>query len=126
MKWLIYVLFVIIYNISFAQVDTCFTEKQIHQISETLDSLHYTDSVNNQIILQQSSLIEDLEHVIKLDSLQLKYKQQQINLLKNNIDLYVERQKRLQPKWYDNKLLWFSSGILTSAITSIFIIQAVK
>ena len=97
MKWLIYVLFIIICNFSFAQVDTCFTEKQIHQISETLDSLHYTDSVNNQIILQQSSLIEDLEHIIKLDSLQ-----------------------------YDNKLLWFSSGILTSAVTSIFIIQAIK
>jgi hypothetical protein len=98
MKWLIYVLFIIICNFSFAQVDTCFTEKQIHQISETLDSLHYIDSVNNQLILQQSSLIEDLEHITKLDSLQLEYKQQQINLLKNNIDLYVERQKRLTTK----------------------------
>ena len=49
-----------------------------------------------------------------------------INLLKSNLDLYVERQKKLEPKWHDNKLLWFSSGILTSAITSIFIIQAVK
>jgi len=126
MKWLICILFIITCNYSFAQADTCFTEQQIHNISETLDSLHYTDSVNNQLILQQSSLIQDLEHVIKLDSLQHEYKQQQINLLKSNIDLYIERQKRLEPKWYDNKLLWFSSGILTSAITSIFIIQAVK
>ena len=126
MKCLIYVLFIIICNISFAQVDTCFTEKQIHQISETLDSLYYIDSVNNQLFLQQSSLIEDLEHISKLDSLQLEYKQQQINFLKTNIDLYVERQKRLEPKWHDNKLLWFSTGILTSAVTSIFIIQAVK
>tara|TARA_R110001583_G_scaffold90220_6_gene232036 strand:- start:215 stop:595 length:381 start_codon:yes stop_codon:yes gene_type:complete len=126
MKCLIYVLFIIICNISFAQVDTCFTEKQIHQISETLDSLHYIDSVNNQIILQQSSLIEELEYVTKLDSLQLEYKQQQITLLKSNIDLYVDRQKKLQPKWHDNKLLWFSSGILTSAVTSIFIIRAIK
>lgn len=126
MKWLIYILYITICNFSFAQIDTCFTEKQIHQISETLDSLHYTDSVNNQLIKQQTSLIEDLEHVIKLDSLQLNYRQQQINLLKNNIDLYVERQKKLQPRWYDSKLLWFSSGILTSAVTSIFIIQAVK
>jgi hypothetical protein len=126
MKCLIYVLFIIICNFSFAQVDTCFTEKQIHQISETLDSLYYTDSVNKQLILQQTSLIEDLEHVIKLDSFQLEYKQQQISLLKNNIDLYIDRQKKLEPKRYDNKLLWFSTGILTSAVTSIFIIQAVK
>jgi hypothetical protein len=126
MKWLIYILFISICNFSFAQVDTCFTEKEIHQISETLDSLYYIDSVNNQLILQQSSLIEDLEHISKLDSLQLEYKQQQINFLKTNIDLYVERQKRLEPKWHDNKLLWFSTGILTSAVTSIFIIQAVK
>jgi hypothetical protein len=126
MKWLICTLFIIICNYSFAQPDTCFTEQQIHNISETLDSLHYTDSVNNQLISQQSSLIEDLEHIIKLDSLQLNYKTQQINLLKSNIDLYVERQKKLEPKWHDNKLLWFTSGILTSAVTSIFIIQAVK
>ena len=76
MKWLIYVVFIVICNFSFAQSDTCFTEKQIHQISETLDSLHYNDSVNNQIILQQTSLIVDLEHLIKLDSLQLEYRQQ--------------------------------------------------
>ena len=126
MKWLIYILFISICNFSFTQIDTCFTEKEIHQISETLDSLYYIDSVNNQLILQQSSLIEDLEHISKLDSLQLEYKQQQINFLKTNIDLYVERQKRLEPKWHDNKLLWFSTGILTSAVTSIFIIQAVK
>jgi len=126
MKWLIYVLFFIICNYSFAQVDTCFTQEQIHDISETLDSLHYTDSINNQLISQQSSLILDLEHLIKLDSLQLEYKEQQITLLKNNINLYVERQKRLEPKWHDSKLLWFSTGILTSAITSIFIIQAIK
>tara|TARA_R110000851_G_scaffold11262_2_gene39676 strand:+ start:2305 stop:2685 length:381 start_codon:yes stop_codon:yes gene_type:complete len=126
MKWLIYILFISTYNFSFAQIDTCFTEKEIHQISETLDSLYYIDSVNNQLFLQQSSLIEDLEHISKLDSLQLEYKQQQINFLKTNIDLYVERQKRLEPKWHDNKLLWFSTGILTSAVTSIFIIQAVK
>ena len=126
MKWLICILFVITCNYSIAQSDTCFTQQQIHNISETLDSLHYTDSINNQLISQQSSLIEDLEHIIKLDSLQLNYKTQQINLLKSNIDLYVERQKKLEPKWHDNKLLWFSSGILTSAITSIFIIQAVK
>ena len=126
MKWLIYVSFIILCNFSIAQVDTCFTEKQIHQISETLDSLYYIDSVNNQLILQQTSLIKDLEHINKLDSLQLEYKHQQILFLKDNINLYVERQKRLEPKWYDNKLLWFSSGILTSAITSIFIIQAIK
>jgi len=126
MKWLIYVLFFIICNYSFAQVDTCFTQEQIHDISETLDSLHYTDSINNQLISQQSSLIQDLEHLIKLDSLQHEYKEQQITLLKNNINLYVERQKRLEPKWHDSKLLWFSTGILTSAITSIFIIQAIK
>ena len=45
-----YVSFIILCNFSIAQVDTCFTEKQIHQISETLDSLYYVDSVNNKLI----------------------------------------------------------------------------
>ena len=50
MKWLICILYITICNFLFAQADTCFTQKQIHNISETLDSLYYIDSVNNQLI----------------------------------------------------------------------------
>ena len=57
--------FIILYlwpALIFSQLaDTCFTSNQIIEISNTLDSLYYLDSINNEIILDQEVLINDLE-----------------------------------------------------------------
>ena len=112
--------------ISYAQVDTCFTEDEIHSISETLDSLYYQDSLNVSIINQQKSIITDLEYIIHLDSLQADYREQQISLLKDNINLYVEREKQMKPKWYKHPAFWFFSGIGTAVLTSKLIVEVVQ
>jgi len=106
--------------------DTHFTEDEIIAISETLDSLYYLDSINNEIISQQETLISELETIIKLDSIQLLYTDRKIELLNENINLYIEREKYLKPKWYDNKVIWFSGGILTTLLTGKMIVQAVQ
>jgi hypothetical protein len=106
--------------------DTCFTENEIIDISETLDSLYYTDSLNNEIISQQETLISELETIIKLDSIQLLYTDRKIELLNENINLYIEREKYLKPKWYDNKVIWFGGGILTTLLTGKMIVQSVQ
>ena len=106
--------------------DTCFTSDEIIDISETLDSLYYTDSLNNEIISQQETLISELETIIKLDSIQLLYTDRKIELLNENINLYIEREKYLKPKWYDNKVIWFGGGILTTLLTGKMIVQAVQ
>ena len=76
--------------------DTCFTSKEIIDISETLDSLYYMDSINNEIISQQETLISDLETVIRLDSIELIYTNTKVKLLNENINLYIEREKYLK------------------------------
>ena len=123
-------IFIIIYLwpfMLFSQMpDTCFTSDEIIDISETLDSLYYTDSLNNEIISQQETLISELETIIKLDSIQLLYTDRKIELLNENINLYIEREKYLKPKWYDNKVIWFGSGILTTLLTGKMIVQAVQ
>jgi hypothetical protein len=106
--------------------DTCFTEEEMYAISETIDSLWTVDSINNEIILKQNNLIEKYESIIQLDSLQLTYQKQQVELLQKNIDLYVEREKRIQPKWYDNKAIWFGSGIVSTILTAKLIVDVVK
>jgi hypothetical protein len=126
MKQLILVLLFPIVGFSQTVVDTCFTEQQIHDISETLDDLYYKDSVNNQLINQQTAVIDKQDELIKLDSLQLVYKQQQIDLLETNINLYIEQQKKLQPKWYNNKVVWFGAGILTTILTGKFIVGVIQ
>jgi len=123
-------IFIILYlwpTLLFSQVaDTCFTSTEIVQISETIDSLYYLDSINNKIILEQEVLISDLEKVIILDSLENLYLNQKNEFLNDNINLYIEREKLLQPKWYDKKGLWFSAGILTTLLTGKLIVEVVQ
>ena len=106
--------------------DTCFTENEIIEISETLDSLYYLDSINNEIISKQDGLISELETITKLDSIQLLYTNKKIELLNNNIELYIQREKYLKPKWYDHKVIWFGSGILTAVLTGKMIVEVVQ
>jgi hypothetical protein len=126
MKWLLIVLFPSLIYSQTQPADTCFTQQEIQDISNTLDELYYQDSINNVLITQQKQLIIRYEELIQLDSLQLQYKQEQINLLKENINLYVQREKRLRPKWYNSNALWFGSGILTSILTAFSISQLVN
>ena len=106
--------------------DTCFTSKEIIDISETLDSLYYMDSINTEIISQQEILISDLETVIRLDSIELIYTNTKVKLLNENIDLYIQREKYLKPKWYDHKVIWFGTGILTALFTGKMIVEVVQ
>ena len=106
--------------------DTCFTSEEIIDISETLDSLYYLDSVNNEIISQQETLISELETIIQLDSIKLLYTNKKVELLNDNINLYIKREKHLRPKWYDNKIIWFGSGILTTLLTGKMIVESVQ
>ena len=106
--------------------DEYFTEDEIIAISETLDSLYYLDSINNEIISQQEILVSELETVIKLDSIELLYTHKKIDLLNDNINLYIEREKYLKPKWYDHKAIWFGTGILTAILTGKMIVEVVQ
>lgn len=106
--------------------DTCFTQQQILDISFTLDSLYKVVDLQEQTIKQQDLLIIDRKQLNKLDSLHIKYQQIQIDALQKNIDIYVEREKILKPKWYDNKLIYFTGGILTTMLTSKLIIDVIK
>ena len=126
MKQLILILLFPIVGFGQTVVDTCFTTQQIHDISETIDDLYYKDSVNTELINQQTAVINKQDELIKLDSMQLVYKQQQIDLLKSNIDLYVDQQKKLQPKWYNNKAIWFGAGILTTVLTGKLIVEVIQ
>ena len=106
--------------------DTCFTEEQMRDILFTVDSLYELDEINRKIIERQDKLARELNLVVKLDSMQIAYHTEQTKLLKSNIDLYIEREKRLQPKWYDSKFLWFGSGIITTLFTGVIINEYLK
>jgi len=95
-------------------------------ISFVLDSLWTADDINNNLIKSYDTAFRTQSTLIKLDSVQLQYKTNQIKLLQENINLYVSREKLLQPKWYDKKGLWYGAGFLSALGTGILINQLIK
>jgi hypothetical protein len=127
MKLFITILLVLVGFTVNAQVpDTCFTSKQVLDISYTLDSIFYIDSINTKLINEQKSIITDYKQLIKLDSLESQYKDKKIELLQSNINLYVEREKLLKPKWYQHRIIAFGGGMATVLITSKLINSIIK
>ena len=112
--------------IAFSQADTCFTKQEILDISFTLDSLTELNEINQKIIREQSYIIDDLKHLNELDSMQILYYKKQVDALNKNIDLYITREKTIKPKWYDNKTIWFASGIVSTILTAKLIVEVVK
>lgn len=116
MKLFLIILFFPLMTWSQTIPDTCFTAQQVQDISYTLDSLYEINELNDSIIAEQSILIADQKRLIHLDELQLEYKTKQVSLLTDNIQMYIDREKYLKPKWYDSKALWFTGGILSTIL----------
>lgn len=126
-KFIIILLFPIIgFSQKTTKPDTCFTQLELADISFVLDSLWAADDINNKLIESYDTLLNTQHTLIKLDSIQLQYKDTQIKLLQDNINLYVAREKLLQPKWYDKKGLWYGAGFLSALGAGILVNQLIK
>jgi|688.fasta_scaffold1514449_2 hypothetical protein len=118
MKKFLIILCLLVPAVSFSQKakaktvpDTCFTQQEIKDISFTIDSLWAVCDINDELIPEYKSLIEKQKEMIKLDSTQIEYQKQQTILLRENINLYVEKE-RITNKWYNNKYLWLGMGFV--------------
>jgi hypothetical protein len=126
-KFIIILLFPIIgFSQKTTKPDTCFTQQELADISFVLDSLWAADDINNKLIWAYDTVLLTQNTLIKLDSIQLQYKDTQIKLLQDNVDLYVAREKLLQPKWYDKKGLWYGAGFLSALGAGILVNQLIK
>jgi hypothetical protein len=126
-KFIIILLFPIIgFSQKTTKPDTCFTQQQLADISFVLDSLWAADDINNKLIESYDTLLNTQNTLIKLDSIQLQYKDTQIKLLQDNVDVYVAREKLLQPQWYDKKGLWYGAGFLSALGAGILVNQLIK
>ena len=92
-----------------------FTEEEVLAFTNEIKELQLKDSLN-------VSLVDDLESQLKLfeensviDSMLIANKTTQINLLKDTNKLLEQKVKLVQPKWYENKWLYFTYGVLMTA-----------
>ena len=112
MKNLLIILFLGLSNVFYAQQDTLhIPAEELEQFFLALDTLEIQDSA-------KAVLIEELERTIKLyelfveqDSLVIMYKDEQIYLLNEQIQLHLDYIKA-QDKWYNQPMIGAAAGIL--------------
>ena len=96
----------------------CYSEDEVLNIANTIkDNQAEIDSLK-QIVKIDKEINEKLENNIymyieksKNDSLLMDLKYQQIDVLNQRVILFEERLKVVEPKWYENRYLWFFMGI---------------
>ena len=91
----------------------CFPKDDIVKLANKIQLLKDSVEYLNAVVAAQDTLID-------ISQLRIEIYRQQLN---NTIDVigYCEKQNKelekivqeLQPRWYDNKMLWFLSGVGT-------------
>ena len=96
-------------------VGTCYSEEEEQNIEQYINELEQKDSINVKLIESLNSQIYMYIQKNENDSLWLDLQEQKIKLLDSRVLLYNDLIKEVQPKWYENKWLWFGIGVLATA-----------
>jgi len=108
MKYISLLLFV---GILFSQEKTyTLTESEVLGFSNEIKRLEVKDSLNTIMISDLEKINVKLEDNANTDSTLLSFKDLQIGLLNEEIELYKRKVKLVKPKWYENKWLYFGYG----------------
>ena len=108
MKYIGLLLFV---GILFSQEKTyTLTESEVLGFSNEIKRLEVKDSLNTIMISDLEKINVKLEDNANTDSTLLSFKDLQIGLLNEEIELYKRKVKLVKPKWYENKWLYFGYG----------------
>ena len=94
---------------------TCLSEEETINITNSLKEFEFKDSTNTVIISKLNDQIKLYIEQHANDGLLVGLNKQKSFLLNERIKLYNELVKEVKPKWYENKWLWFTIGIFTTA-----------
>tara|TARA_R100000541_G_scaffold45501_1_gene52507 strand:- start:433 stop:819 length:387 start_codon:yes stop_codon:yes gene_type:complete len=117
MRYIIYILFA---GLLFAQdiqepKTYSFTEDQVLGFTNAIKELELKDSLNVSLVSDYEMMVKRLESNAAIDSMLIENKTVQINLLKEQTDLLNQKVKLVRPKWYENKWLYFTFGVMATA-----------
>jgi len=117
MRNIIYILFV---GLLFAQdiqepKTYSFTEEQVLGFTNAIKELELKDSLNVSLVEDYEAMVKRLEATAVIDSMLIANKTTQLTLLKDTNKLLEQKVKLVQPKWYENKWLYFTFGVALTA-----------
>lgn len=131
MKWILLVLFLLATISLSAQSQKhfyCLTENETVEFAVKLQRIQDSATWQKTFIIWQGDMLFEKEKLIQLQKIRINESDTLIkiqNLI--TIDLKEENKKlqevirQLTPKWYDNKYLWFSGGVFTTIVISVFL-----
>ena len=92
-----------------------FTEEEVLGFTNTIKELELKDSLNVSLVIDLEEQIKLYEENSYIDSMLIANKTTQIGLLKDTNKLLEQKVKLVQPKWYENKWLYFTFGVALTA-----------
>ena len=92
-----------------------FTEEQVLGFTNAIKELELKDSLNVSLVADYEAMVKRLEATAAIDSMLISNKTTQIDLLKDTNKLLEQKVKLVRPKWYENKWLYFTYGVLMTA-----------
>ena len=117
MRYLIYILLIgSLFSQEVNETKTyTYTEEEVLGFTNTIKELELKDSLNVSLVMDLESQIKLFEETSVIDSMLIANKTTQLNLLKDTNKLLEQKVKLVQPKWYENKWLYFTYGVLMTA-----------
>jgi hypothetical protein len=99
---------------AFSQTDTVkVPQVDLDEIIAVIDTLTQQDSINNILIGQQDEQIKNFMFLSKQDSMIIDFKNQEILLLNDRINIYADQMKRDQ-RWYNKRQFGFIIGVIST------------
>ena len=92
-----------------------FTEEEVLGFTNEIKELQLKDSLNVSLVMDLEEQIKLYEENSYIDSMLIANKTTQIGLLKDTNKLLEQKVKLVQPKWYENKWLYFTYGVVLTA-----------
>ena len=110
-------IFSFLFSQAVVEEEECFTGSEIQEIELHISTLEQSDSLNVIEIDKLKEMIKLYDEKDKNNKIWLDLQFHKTKLLNEQIDLYNDLVKQVKPKWYENKWLWFTIGVVTTAGT---------
>jgi len=124
MKKLILILMLLTPVWAFTQTHT-FTEQEVVGMDSLFQVYEQNDSLQKLEITLLKTQLTNYQKLNEQDSLHLMYLNENIVLLNQRIDLYVDLTKELEPKWFKKPAFQFILGAAT-IVTSSWVVSNIK
>ena len=92
-----------------------FTEEEVITMGNKVKDLQTQVETQTEQIDIYEELMKKYENQTQIDSMLLSFKTQQVNILKDREVLYEKQIKLIKPKWYENKWLYFTFGVIATS-----------